>query len=202
MSFNLSRRCVLMGMTAISLAALPALPALAAPFTEDTIVGDENAPVTVIEYISYTCPACAGFHNNVWPDIKKAYVDTGKVKFIFRGFYRNTVDLDVGVVARCGGEKGYYPLTHAYLSTQPIWTRAPDVTHAIKQIAKRAGMPGAKLDACLADMEFKTKLVENFRDHAAEHGVNATPSFVIDGKTHSGGMSFEDFSDLVDGLLS
>lgn len=201
MSVTPSRRAIVMGLGSLSLLNLPALAANE-PFAGDVMVGDASAPLTVYEYISYTCPACANFHQTVWPQVKEAYVDTGKVKFIVRGFYRNTTDLDAGVVARCGGERGFYPMADVFLSTQSTWMRAPDVGFALRQIAKRAGLPGAKVDACLADMDFKTKLVEAFRLNVEEHGIRATPSFVINGTTHSGGMPFDEFSELLDNALS
>ena len=196
-----SRRTVLTGMAALPIISLPAL-AQQKRFTEDPFVGDENAPLTVYEYVSFSCPHCANFHKSVWPEVKKNYVDTGKVKFIFREVFFNSNDLRIALIARCGGQKAYYPMADLYLNSQPIWRGAPDPTLAIHQVAKRAGIPKAQMDACIADEAFQKTLVENYRTNAADHGVRSTPSFVINGTTHAGGMPFEDFSRLLEDALS
>lgn len=200
MSAYPSRRSVLIGLA--TLPALGSAASAAEPFAGDHVVGNADAPVTVYEYLSYTCPACASFHQNVWPEVKAAYVDTGKAKFVLRGFYRNVTDLDAGVIARCGGERGFYPIVDTLLTTQATWSRAPDPAFALRQIAKRAGMPGAKVEACLADQAFKTTLVEAFRKNAEEHSIRSTPSFVINGTTHPGVIPFDEFSELLDDALS
>jgi len=193
-----TRRHVVMGLGALPAAGLPALARADGDFVEDFAIGAEDAPVTVYEYVSYTCRYCGTFHQDIWPRIKEAYVDTGKARFVIRGFYRNTVDLDVGLLARCGGDRNYYALADAYLNTQSDWTRAADIPLAIKRIAKRSGMSQTRIDECLADFEFRKALVERFRENVETHGVRSTPSFVIDGVTHPGLVDFESFSDLID----
>ncbi|MFK7942804.1 MAG: DsbA family protein [Paracoccaceae bacterium] len=198
---TLSRRALLMGMTAMPMLALPAL-ASEPRFTDDVVVGDENAPLTVFEYVSFSCPHCANFHKHVWPEIKAAYVDTGKVKFIFREVFFNRNDLRISLISRCGGPASYYPLADLYLNSQSTWSRAPDPATAIEQVAKRAGMPQATMTACVADEDFQKTLVENYRRNAEQHGIRSTPSFVIEGTTHAGGMAFEEFAKLLDDALS
>ena len=195
-----SRRAILMGMTAVALLPLPGV-ASEPRFTDDVVLGDENAPLTVVEYVSFSCPHCANFHKHVWPKLKAEYVDTGKVKFIFREVYFNRNDLRISLIARCGGSEAYYPLADLYLNSQSTWSRAPDPASAIEQVAKRAGMPQQTMNACIADEDFQKTLVENYRRNAAEHAVRSTPSFVIDGTTHAGGMPFEDFAKLLDSAL-
>lgn len=198
-----SRRTVLSGMAALPILSLPAW-AEESRFTGDPFVGDENAPVTVYEYVSFSCPHCANFHKTVWPQLKEKYVDTGKVKFVLREVFFNSNDLRIALISRCGGADRYYPMADLYLNAQPIWRRQPTEAaqaDAIHKVAKQAGMPKSMMEACIADQDFQKTLVENYQTHSSEHAVRSTPSFVIDGVTHSN-MSFEDFAELLDDALS
>ncbi|MEM7743409.1 MAG: thioredoxin domain-containing protein [Pseudomonadota bacterium] len=204
-----TRRTVMLGLSAAPLvtalpafaAEEPAAAATAVPFDGDVIIGDKDAPVTVYEYVSYTCGYCGRVHQTVWPEIKATYVDTGKVKFVLRPFYRNTVDLDVDILSRCGGEEAFYPLADVYLNTQSVWTRHEDIPGAVRQIARRAGMPEARIDACLDDYDFKKTLVESFRENAAAHDVQSTPTFVIGNTVHRGLISVEGLAEIIDSEL-
>ncbi|MEM0988890.1 MAG: thioredoxin domain-containing protein [Pseudomonadota bacterium] len=201
MSFA-TRRTVLLGASALPLlGALPAFASTEAKFTDDFSIGADDAPVTVYEYISYTCGYCGQFHQVVWPEIQEAYVDSGKARFILRPFYRNTVDLDIDMLARCGGPDNFYALIDVYLNEQSLWTRAQDINFAVTQIARRAGMPQATIDECLADYEFKKTLVEAFRTNAAEHEVEATPTFIVGDEVHRGLATTETLSGLIDNEL-
>ena len=201
MSFPVDRRSVLLSVAALPLLQLPALADEKGYATEDVVVGDEAAPLVVYEYISYTCPACANFHRSIWPQVKENYVDTGKVKFVVRDFYRNTPDLLVGMTARCGGPKGFYPMADVYLSTQATWTRAPDVNDAVRQIARKAGLSNTRIDACLTDEEYARTLVDSFRANMETHGVRSTPTFIVNGDRHEGFSSYEDFAKVLDAAL-
>ena len=188
-------------------------------FVEEFSLGAEDAPLTVIEYISYSCGACGSFHDHVWPDVKKNYVDTGKVKFVLRAFLRNQADLYADMAARCGGERGYYPMTDMFLSTQSTWTRADDHLAAIRKIGRKVGLSSGQLDACYAELPtcfaadgadaltclkanpFAYALFNKFQAEADEHEVNSTPTFIIDGDKHTGVMPYDEFSKLLDEKL-
>ena len=201
MTFAPTRRGLLLGAASLPLLRLPALADDKGYAVEDVAYGDEAAPLTVYEYVSYTCPACAAFHRTIWPKVKEEYVATGKVKFVVRDFYRSRADLLVGMTARCGGPKGFYPMADAYLSTQQTWMRAPDPNDAVRQIARKAGLSNARIDACLSDEDYATRLVESWQKNMEADSVNATPSFVINGETHTGIASYEAFAELLDAAL-
>ena len=109
MKITLDRRTVLAGMLALPVAVNPAMVLADGhePVLGDVVLGDAEAPVTIIEYASLTCPHCSSFHINTWPQVKEAYVDTGKVKFILREAYFDKQGLWASMTARCGGEKGF-----------------------------------------------------------------------------------------------
>jgi protein-disulfide isomerase len=167
----------------------------------DIALGDPNAPLTVYEYASFTCPHCASFHADTFPEFKKQYIDTGKVRFILREVYFDQYGLWASMVARCGGENGFYPMVEAFLTTQSTWTRAPDIGHAIQQVGRRAGLPADRLEQCLSDRDFAKSLLEGYQKNRDADDVKSTPTFIINGEAHAGTMSFEDFSMLIDKSL-
>lgn len=203
MTFAPDRRLVLSGLLAAPLAASPlfAFAQAVAPATGDIVLGDPNAPLTVIEYASFTCPHCKSFHLNTWPRFKEEYVDTGRVKFIMREVYFDKYGLWASMTARCGGEAGFYPMTDTFLKQQSTWTRAEDIGQAIQQIGRRAGLSQDQLNACLSDTDYAKELLEAYQKNAAEDGVRSTPTFIINGEAHSGSMSFEDFAKIVDAAM-
>ena len=203
MTFIPDRRHVLSGLIAAPLATTPlsALAQATAPATGDIVLGDPDAPLTVIEYASFTCPHCMRFHVNTWPRIKKEYVDTGKIKFILREVYFDKYGLWVSMTARCGGEKGFYAMSDTFLKQQSSWTNAPDIGQAIQQIGRRAGLSQEQLNACLSDTDYAKELLAAYQKNAADDGIRSTPSFIINGELHSGNMSFEAFAKLLDAVL-
>lgn len=167
----------------------------------DIPIGDANAPVTVIEYASFTCPYCATFHNTVWDEFKKNYIDTGKVRFILREVYFDKYGLWASMTARCAGPEGFYPMVDAYLKTQHIWTKAPDMDHAIHQIGRRAGVSSERLAACLSDRDYAKALLADYKKNAAADDVRSTPTFIINGEKATGAMGYEEFAKLIDAKL-
>ena len=118
---HFNRRHLLAMIAASGAATLLPAGALADPVMGDVVLGDEAAPVTVIEYASFTCPHCASFHINTWPQFKAAYIDTGKVRFILREVYFDRYGLWASMVARCGGTDGFYPMADQLMKKQSVW---------------------------------------------------------------------------------
>jgi protein-disulfide isomerase len=191
--------------TAAAAAALALMPAaaLAEPVMGDVVLGDPNAKVTVVEYASFTCPHCAAFHVNTWPDFKANYVDTGKVRFILREVYFDRYGLWASMTARCGGEAGFYPMADQFLKKQKAWTGVPaeQIGGEIAKIGRLNGLTAEQVNACLGDQEYARKLIEAYQANAAADGVTSTPTFLINGEKHSGAMAYDEFVKLVDPLL-
>lgn len=170
----------------------------------DRVLGDESAPVTVIEYASYTCGHCANFHENQGKQLKAEYVDTGKVKFIHREVYFDRFGLWAGLVANCGGDMRYYGISGMLYAQQHEWIgsgQENEILDNLRTLGKTAGLTGEEIDACLADQEMATKLVATFQAHAEADGINATPTLVIDGEKHSN-MSYADLKAIIDARLA
>lgn len=153
----------------------------------DLAIGKADAPVTIVEYASMTCGHCANFHNKVFPAIKEKYVDTGKVRFVFREFPLDNLAAAASMLARCTGGDKAYPLISALFKTQDQWAfvRGNPVPELFK-IAKQAGYTQEAFDKCLRDDELLGKLT-SIRDRASkDFGVNSTPTFFINGKRLTG----------------
>lgn len=167
-------------------------------------LGAEDAPITVIEYASLTCPHCANFHRTVFPRIKEAYVETGKVRYITREMFFDRPGLWAAMLARCGEESRYFPMLDLIYETQREWSASNDpavVAENLRRLGRRTGLTDAQVDACLQDAEQAQAMIAVFQHHAVADEVRATPSFVINGEMHSN-MSFEAFSEILDAKLA
>ncbi|WP_422075798.1 DsbA family protein [Tranquillimonas rosea] len=171
--------------------------------TEMTM-GNPDADVQVIEYASFTCPHCQSFHETVFPDLKADYIDTDKIEFVYREVYFNNdrPSLWASMVARCGGEMRFFGIVDMLYDNQRDWVQGEpaEIADNLRAIGRKAGLNNEQLDACLTDGAKAQELVSWFGQNAEEHGINSTPSFVINGETYSN-MSYEDFSGILDEQL-
>jgi len=165
-------------------------------------LGDANAPITIIEYASYTCPHCQRFHKDVFPKLKADYIDTGKVHFIYREVYFDGPGLWAGMMARCGGQERYFGLVDLIYENQSTWLQGEPAQIAanLKKMGKLAGLTDEQLDACLSDADKARAMTAVFQENATADGIRATPSFVIDGKLESN-MSYAELQALLDAKL-
>lgn len=193
----------LLGWLVPALAEEPAAAAKASTgtFTGEITIGKADAPVTIIEYASMTCPHCAEFHTKVLPALKEKYIDTGKVKLIFREFPLDGVALRASMLARCGGEAKAYPFIDILFRQQMSWAGAEDPMAGLGRIAKMGGMSQSAFDACLADEALMKQLVQGRQTAADKYDIKGTPSFIIDGKTHGGDLQIEEFDAILQPLL-
>ncbi|MFE0752769.1 DsbA family protein [Inquilinus sp. NPDC058860] len=168
----------------------------------DYVLGKADAPVTMLEFASFTCPHCAAFSNDVLPQIEKAYVDAGKVKIVFRQFPLNGLDLRAGMMARCAPREQYFNITKVLFQTQQSWATAGDPIAALAQIGGMAGLPKDKFDACLADNSVADAIIKLSQEAQADYKVNATPTFVVEGETLQGENSFDSFKAIFDRKLA
>lgn len=169
----------------------------------DMPLGAPDAPVTVIEYSSFTCPHCKDFHLQVLPQIKAEYIDTGKVRFAFREAYFDRYGLWASLIARCGGPLRYHGMVNLIFERQADWVRgAPqEIEASLRTIGKVAGLGDAEMDTCLNDVARAETLLAWYNGNIDAHQVEATPSFVINGVKYSN-MSYAAFKDVFDGLLT
>ena len=187
----------------VAAATLLPATAMAEPVMGDVVLGDAAAPVTVIEYASFTCPHCAAFHVDTWPQFKAEYVDTGKVRFILREVYFDREGLWASMAARCGGAGAFYPMADQLMKKQRLWAKPARDNNRdeIRKIARLNGLSTAQFDACFSDQDYARALVEAYQSYVAADGVKSTPTFIINGAKHEGNMPFDQLAALVDAAL-
>ena len=170
----------------------------------DMILGNADAPVTLVEYASYTCPHCATFHDTVFKDLKKDYIDTGKVKFVFREVYFDRYGLWAAMVARCGGETRYFGISSMLFDQQKEWAASEDpavVVENLKKIGRTAGMDDATIQACMENAPMAAAMVARFQENTTADKVERTPTLIIDGVHHSD-TGYEDLKVFLDEKLA
>lgn len=168
---------------------------------DDIVIGEASAPVTIFEYASMSCSHCAAFHNNVFPELKEKYIDTGKVKLVFRGFPLDESALRGSLLLRCGKEPQPEKFLKVLFRTLNNWAGKKNYLEIHSNIAKLGGITGAEFDACMADKVMEEKILTH-RLHAGKVlDVRSTPTFFVNGEKHAGARNVEYFSKLIDGLL-
>ena len=207
------RSLIAAAMAAMTLTALPVLAQEAAPAAEqmpqgkvlpDIALGKDDAPVTIVEYASFTCSHCAAFHAESWPKLKAEYIDTGKVKFIQRDVYFDAVGLWAGILARCGGDDKYYAVSDMIFDEQKTWLAASDgegIAANLRKIGAKAGMTPEQMDACWNDKQKVADLVATFQKNATADAIEGTPTFIIDGETVKN-QPWDDMKKIIDAKLA
>ena len=170
----------------------------------DFFIGDENAPVTIIEYASMSCSHCADFHNDTLDELKKEYVDTGKVKFVFRDFPFNYPALAGSMMMRCVPDDVRYDYMNALYKLQKNWViRDNNKTKSeLYKIMQSGGMQQDEFDACLSDVNMENNILEGVMNAQREFNIRSTPTFIINGIIYSGNKNIKEFRQIIDKILS
>jgi protein-disulfide isomerase len=212
----ITRRELLIGASAIAIVAavtgidalqpaaaqsVTAAEILVPPPLGDRVLGKDDAPVTVIEYASMTCPHCAHFAETTYPELKKRYIDTGKVKYIFREFPLDPLAAGASMLARCADKEQFYPLLETLFQQQRKWAVEKPIPH-LMAIAKQAGMSEQKFNACLSDQKMLDAMQVEQKRATEKFGVNSTPTLFVNGKKVVGGVTIDDLAKVIDPLLS
>lgn len=188
----------------ISMAQAQETPAGDMELAPDMAMGDADAPITIIEYASYTCPHCARFHTDVFKQLKAEYIDTGKARFIHREVYFDRFGLWAGMVARCGGEMRYFGLNDLIYTGQQEWLGSGDpqeILANLRTLGRTAGMDDEQLTACLEDQDMAQSMVAAYQTYATEDEISATPTFIINGEKYAN-MNYSDFAAILDEKLA
>jgi protein-disulfide isomerase len=171
---------------------------------QDHVLGKPDAPVTIIEYGSLTCPHCAEFQRVTLPDIKKNWIDTGKAKLVFRVFPLNQLDVTAATLARCVPNDRYFAFIDTLYQDQSSWMRASNPVQALAGIARLAGLGEEKVQTCLADKSVQDAVVA-IAYSGQKSGVDSTPTFFINGEKppsdKNGAQPYEVFNQLLTAAL-
>ena len=165
---------------------------------EDKILGSADAPVTIIEYASLTCPHCASFHRETLPKLKSDWIETGKVRLVYRDFPLDGAALAAAVIAHCAPPDRYFPMVGLFFERQGEWAVEDGWRERLTQLAGIAGMDKASVDACLADESRKNAIVERAEKARATYGISSTPSFIVNGRKLSGALPIDRFAQAIE----
>jgi protein-disulfide isomerase len=174
--------------------------ALLAVGNDDRIMGKPDAPITIIEYASLSCPHCAHFENEVLPPLQKKWIDPGKVRLIMRDFPLDGEALRAAMIARCAPPSRFYAFIETFFADQEQWVPAKDVDAALARLAKLGGMGQDEVDACLKNKALEDKILESRLVASKDLGVNATPTFFINGNKFDGVPTVQAFDKLLTDL--
>jgi len=174
---------------------------LVPPPLGDRVLGKEDAPVTVVEYASMTCPHCAHFHETTYPELKKRYIDTGKVRFIFREFPLDPLAAGASMLARCADKEQFFPLIETLFQQQSKWAVEKPIPQLLA-IARQAGFSEEKFKACLSDQKMLDAMQAEQKRATDKFQVNSTPTLFVNGKKHVGGISIDDLAKVIDPIVT
>ncbi|MEX2449674.1 MAG: DsbA family protein [Rhodospirillales bacterium] len=181
-------------------------PAAALPGVEeamkDRVLGRPDAPVTIIEYSSLTCPHCMAFHRDVLPELKKAYIDTGKAKLIYRDFPLGGLAMAAAMMARCAKPEQYFGLIEILFRGQAEWTRGEQPLIALSRIGRLAGLPDSEVQACFQYRDLWQAIKNSAKSAEQKYDINSTPSFVVNDQKISGSLPLEEFKKVIEAELA
>ena len=200
----MSRFVLGMGILTLLLAAPPAAAGIA-PLEDavaEKVMGRDDAPVTMIEYSSLACSHCAAFHRDVLPKIKEGYIDTGKVRLVYRDFPLGGLALAAAMLARCGGREKYFGFIEVLYRSQAQWSRSDNPRRELARVARFGSISQKDFEACLMNEPLMTDIRERAADAQKKFGIESTPSFIIEGEKIVGARPFEDFRDAIEKALA
>ena len=166
----------------------------------DQMLGKADAPVTIVEYASMTCPHCAHFHATTLPELKTKYIDTGKARLIFREFPFDPRAEAGFMLARCSKDN-YFPMIDVLFKQQANWASVENAKDALLQISKLAGFSQESFEACLTDQKLLDDVRSVQKRGSDEFKVDSTPTFFINGNTYKGALTIAEMSAIIDGML-
>jgi len=167
-------------------------------FADDRIFGDAEAPITIIEYSSLTCPHCAKFHKETLPDVKDNWVDSGKVRIVYRHFPLDGLALRAAMVTNCLDDERYFTFLEALFPGQKLLAQASDPVKALSQIAALAGLKSERFEACIEDESQANAILERRKHGEATDDIGATPTFIVNGRKVEGALGYEAFSKVLE----
>tara|TARA_Y100001960_G_scaffold241052_1_gene254704 strand:- start:672 stop:1283 length:612 start_codon:yes stop_codon:yes gene_type:complete len=171
---------------------------------KDFVIGNEDAKITIIEYASLSCSHCADFHINTLETLKKEYIDTGKVKMVFRDYPFNYPALLGSMVLRCIPENYRYDYMNALFKLQTDWVNKKNkkTIQELYKIMQSGGMTKDEYDACIYNTELENEILKGVMEAQNQFNIKSTPSFIINGKLIEGNKSIKEFRQIIDKILS
>lgn len=195
---NITRRNLLLSTSALALTlGMTASPAMALIVSteeamKEIVQGQPNAKVDVVEYASLACPACKFFHEEIYPELKAKFIETGKIRFIYRDFPTNSAALAAAMIARCAGPQRHAGMVDMFFTTQQQWGRSQQPLQGLSQVARMAGIGSSEVDQCIRNSELMQSIQSSAKHANEEMGVAGTPTLFVAGKMSENGLKKEE----------
>ena len=199
----MTRKIVFYGILAFLAWAGPAAAGIASleDALAERVLGRPDAPVTIVEHSSLGCPHCASFHKDTLPRIKTEYLDTGRARLVFSDFPLGGPALAAAMIARCAPKESFFGLIELFFREQERWSRAREPIKEIERIARFGGMTERDVKACLEFQPLLAGLRERAENASRRHGINSTPTFLVEGTLIVGAQPYEAFRDAIEAAL-
>jgi len=170
---------------------------------DDKVMGDQTAPLGIVEYASLTCGHCANFHNNTLPKLEEDFINSGKAYLVYRNFPLDQFAFQASVLAHTAGDKLFFPVLKLLFKEQGTWTSAEDITEALTAIGRKVGISKAKFEDALKDEKLGERILMDRMVGSNEYGVSATPTLFINGELYQGDWAdYEAFSGDLQNMIS
>ena len=169
---------------------------------ENQSMGDESAPIKMTEFASLTCGHCAKFHNEVFPKIKKEYIDTGKILFTYKDFPLDKFALKASVIARCSGNDKFFSFLKVLYNKQKDWTRTQDPFKSLLKIAKLGGLKNDEIKVCVGNKSIEDGILKQRLSSSKKFDIKATPTIFFNGKKYDGDLTYEALKLKINSLLN
>jgi protein-disulfide isomerase len=200
----MKRRQILLGSLAMAALAVPLAGGIAGParaqsmeiFPDDRIMGSADAPLTIIEYSSLTCPHCAALHKEALPSIKETWIDEGRARLVYRHYPLDGLALRAAAVANCIEGERFFAFVNLLFETQQRWARAADPVQALGRTARLAGLSQGQFDSCVGDEAEMDKILTRAQHGGQTFGVESTPTLIVNGRKIEGARSFEELDEI------
>lgn len=171
-------------------------------FADDRVMGNADAPVTIIEYSSLTCPHCAKFHAETLPQVKENWIAPGKARIVYRHFPLDGLALRAAMVANCFDDMRYFTFLDALFQGQDLWARAADPVEALQRVAALAGLDEATFQRCVADEEEANAILARRQHAETTYDVGSTPTFIVNGRKVVGAVGYAKFNRILEDVAS
>jgi protein-disulfide isomerase len=170
-------------------------------YDDDHVLGNPDAPITIIEFASLTCPHCATFHTDILPEIKTNYIDEGLAKLVYRNFPLDQLALYAAMMVECAPPENYFNLLGVLFRTQAQWGASAEPVAALEQIGRTAGLSPEAIAACTNDEAAVERLLTRAQEGQNKYEVQSTPSFVINGRIVKGALPYEEFDAILRNMV-
>ena len=169
---------------------------------EEKSLGNIEAPIKMVEFASMTCGSCAKFHNDVFPSIKKDFIDSGKVFFTYKDFPLDKFALKASVIARCSGDAKFFNFLSVIYNKQKDWTRTQDPFKSLLKIAKLGGLKNDEIKVCVGNKSIEDGILKDRLNSSKKFDIIATPTIYFNGKKYDGDLSYEALKLKIESLLN